>query len=71
MPNLKGIPEDLREDWARNGVLGILNPLAKYGDKQLDSSYKAAVTKGIREAYSGDKEALHDISNANKRILKA
>ena len=52
-------------------MLGILNPIAKYGFKSLDSSYKSAVTRGIREAYMGDTEAIEDLRSANKSIHKA
>ncbi len=52
-------------------MLGILNPIPKYGNKAMDSSYKAAVTKGIREAYSGNKDAVSDLRDANNYIHKA
>ena len=61
----------MRKEFASKGMLGVLNPVAKYGNKKMDSSYKSAVTKGIREAYGGDKEAISDLRDANKHIRKA
>lgn len=69
--SLKGMPKDMRVEFAQNKMLGVLNPIPKYGNPKMDSSYKAAVTKGIREAYGGDREAISDLQGANKDIRKA